>query len=280
MGIALDNANRDGEAMLANRVRQQIHIALRRLEKLSFAYRLTYAHAMADPKISQRYEISFTSDAYATQLGMEYRACINELYSLRDAILAAAYRLRFGRQDGFKMAKLKSAVQESLQGTAAKIVFDSMFSDTGDRLIDLMSLYRSISLHCLGATNPVVGDVYQLRLSQGVYGKIPYLVYPLYDDVGRMREIERGASKAIFENPDKTEAQRFMSLPTHRDALEFCFDCFVRLLRMAEAFGAEIGIAPEVATLTDDEILNIVITEDGATRRYRKNPDTDRLEEY
>lgn len=107
-----------------------------------------------------------------------------------------------------------------------------MFSNSGDLLIDHMSLYRSVAQHCLGATNPVLGDIYQLRVSTEPFGDLPYLIYPLYDDIGKMREIEQGSSKGILEGFPIEEAKRFFGLGDYRDALEFCYDCFVRLLRI------------------------------------------------
>jgi hypothetical protein len=179
------------------------------------------------------------------------------------------------------MKRIRTLVLAEQQCESGALIAQSMFDDAaGDRLIYLMSLYRSIALHCLGATNPAVGDIYNLRLSEGVYGSIPYVQYPLYDDISKMEEIERGSPKAIFDEPDRDEAIRFMSLKEHRDALEFCYDCFVRLLRISTALADEIGIEPEVTTITEAEIIEATMTKDGETRRYKKNKDTDRLEEY
>ncbi len=72
-----------------------------------------------------------------------------------------------------------------------------------------------------------------------------------------------------------------MKLPVHQDALEFCFDCFVRLLRICEMVADETGIAPQMTTLTDDEILDIKYTDaNGVLRKYRKDKETGKLVEY
>jgi hypothetical protein len=178
------------------------------------------------------------------------------------------------------MRRLRSLVVEESEGIA-RMIADSMFLERGDLLIDHMSLYRSIALHCLGATNPVVGDVYKLGMSAGPYGRFPYLIYPLYDDIEKMRAIEQGSSKGILERATREEAIRFLTVPSHRDALEFCYDCFVRLLRMCEALGTEVAIEPVTVTLTDDDILEVTLTDEtGKVTRAKRDEKTGKLVEY
>lgn len=263
IGIALSHRKEDGDAMVANRVGQQIHFCLRRLEKLSNAYRISLAHLAQTQPLPEPGKLSFTRDLCAHNLGTEYRSCINELYSLRDAVLAAAFRLGFKNIEPFMMRRIRSLVIAQPRSGSSDLIYRSMFDENGDRIIYLMSLYRSIALHCLGATNPVVGDVYRLKISEGIYGEIPYVEYPLYDDIEKMEAIEKGASKAIFDAPDRDEAIRFMSLQKHIDALEFCYNCFVHLLRITSALAKEIGIAPETTVIG---------------RHYKKNKETGKLE--
>jgi hypothetical protein len=182
-------------------------------------------------------KIVVTSDKYSNYLASEYRSCLNELYSLRDAVLAAAFRLNYKRNDPFAIKKLKSLVLSD-DSSISTLISQSMFDSSGDHIIDRISLYRSIAQHCLGATNPVIGDVYRLFISRGPYGELPYLVFPLYDDIEKMRAIEAGSSRGIFEPPPRSEAERFLGLPSPSDALDFCYDCFVRLLRICEVLAA------------------------------------------
>lgn len=276
--IALHQMNRDSDALLARRVEAQIRVCLARLERLSIAYR-TVLSVVASP-MDPKPDISVTSDKYAQWLGSEYRSCLNEFYSLRDAILAATYRLRFDQSGPFTIKKLKALVRESTEGIG-NLISATMFSEEGDLLIDQMSLYRSIALHCLGATNPVVGDIYKLGISIGPYGEIPYLIYPLYDDIEKMRGIEQGSSKGILEKAERDEVIRFLSLPEHRDALEFCYDCFAKLLRMSEALALEIAIEPKTITLTDDDIIEATLTDaNGKITRVKRNETTGKLIEY
>lgn len=274
VSTALHRAGRGADALLARRLTSQIRLCLGRLERLSIAYRTVLPFVLAKGQ-----DGVFTSDKYAQHIGSEYRSLLNELYSLRDAVLACAYRLRYGCTDSFQMKKVKRCVAGDA-GNAGRLIGLAMFSDEGDLLIDRMSLHRSIAQHCLGSNNPLFGDVYQLCISKGPYGRLPYLVYPLYDNIEAMRAIEQGSSKGLFEQPSETEARRFIGLPFHLDALEFCFDCFARLLRISEALSGEIGIAPERVTITDDDILEATVTgEDGKTRHFKRDPKTKALGE-
>jgi hypothetical protein len=224
-------------------------------------------------------KISFRGDKYSAHLASEFRSVLNELYSLRDAMLAVGYRLAHGQADPFTMKKVKQIVTA---GTSPfdKLVANSMFASDGGGRIERMSLYRSLALHCLGATNPVCGDVYKIARSPGPFGRLNYIVFPLYDDVEKMREIEQGSSKGALERPSHEETLRFFQLPKHLDALEFTFDCFRELLLMCEALASEVQIQPQIMTLTDKDILSGTFTDEhGKTTRFRKNAEG-QLEDY
>jgi hypothetical protein len=275
---ALNQMGRDTDALLARRVQAQIRICLARLERLSITYRTVLSIAVR--KAAPKANISVTSDKYAHWLGSEYRSCLNELYSLRDAILATAFRLCFGRSDPFSMRKLKTIVLEAVDG-ARGLISATMFSPDGDLLIDQMSLYRSIAQHCLGATNPVIADIYKTAISDGPYGEIPYLVYPLYDDIEKMRGIEQGSSKGVIGPSNHDETIRFLSLPQHRDALEFCYDCFDKLLHLSSVIASEIAIEPKMITLTNDDIIEATVTdENGKITRVKRDEASGKLVEY
>jgi hypothetical protein len=275
-GLNLDH--RGADSLIANRVTSQIRLCLARLERLSLAYRT--ALMAAANKARPLSETTFTGNKYAQHIGSEYRSILNELYSLRDAILAATYRLRFKRSEPYKISKVKACCDQD-RSDATTLIADSMFAKTGDRIIDQMSLHRAVAQHCLGATNPVFGDVYSLRSSHGPYGQLPYLLYPLYDDIEKMREIEQGSSKGILERPPKEEAIRFMSLEKHQDALEFSYDCFERLLNICTLVQLEIDVDPRPLTITENEIIELTITdEDGNTRRAKRDDATGKLIYY
>lgn len=278
VATALHQMARGADALLANRVSAQIRLCLARLERLSVAYRMVLS--LTDQVPSTTTKFSLRGDKYAQHVGSDIRSLLNELYSLRDALLAAAFRLRFQRADAFTIKKIKQLVVAETVG-ASRLIASAMFSADGDLLIDRMSLYRTIAQHCIGATNPIFDDVYQVRISSGPYGELPYLVYPLYDDIEKMRAIEQGSSKGVLERPSDEEAKRFLGLPHHLDALEFSYDCFVRLLRISEALAAEIAIEPKVTTITDEEIIEATFTDkDGKTTRVKRDEATGKLVEY
>jgi len=169
-GVArtLHEGGKSSESLLAQRLSLQIRTSLKRFERLSIAYRTTLSDVVWD-ETSVDFN-ALTSDKYAHHIGLEYRSCLNELYSLRDAILVVMFRLKLGRTDSFSIRKLRNALKEEIEG-AGHLIYTSMFSETGDKLIDQMSLYRSIALHCIGSTNPVFGDSYQICLSQSLSDK-------------------------------------------------------------------------------------------------------------
>lgn len=269
--------DRGAEGVLASRITSQIRICTRRLEQLSKAYRTVLSIVGAPDNPDQK---SIKNDKYAQHIGTEFRSLLNELYGLRDAISAAAYRLRYGLDQGFRSEPFRRAVVGD-KSALSRLIAQSMYDADGDRLIDRMSLYRSVALHCLGKTQPIFGDGYQQLMANGPLGDIPYLVYPLYDDIERMREIERGSSKGILRAGSQEDAKRFLNVPDHLDALEFSFDCYVRLLRVAELLAQETGLPSRHHTITDDDIIEGTFTDaDGNITRVKRDGTTGRLVEY
>jgi hypothetical protein len=275
--VALRQMGREPESIMTSRLDCQIRLCKDRFERLSIAYRTILSSIPWNDKNENK--ISFTGDKYAHYIGSEYRSMLNELFSMRDAILAVTYRIRFNRTDPYKFSKLKQCVQAESAGSG-KLIFDSMFSSVPG-IIERMSLYRSVAQHSLGANNPALGDVYKISLSKGQYGELPYVIFPLYDDIEKMRLIEQGSSKGILGQTSREESIRFMSLPSHQDALEFCYDCYVNMLRICELLAAEISIEPKVFTITDDDIIEATFTDEhGKIKRMKRDDATGHLVEY
>ena len=273
LATALSRLGRGYDARLASRLASQIHLSLSRIERLSISYRTTLSYVVRSNSPS---ETSFNSDKYSHYISCEFRSCLNELYSLRDAALAAMFRIKFGDTGSFKLGKLKALVLSS-DSDSAHLVSQSMFNTSGDLLIDEMSLYRNVAQHCLGATNPAFCDAYRLQISRGPFGELPHILFPLYDNMDAMRSVERSSSKGSLWTLSQNETERFMGLSQYRDALEFCFDCLARLLRIVEAMAVEIQIAPEMVTITDDDIIEATITRNGKTEKYRRDEKTGKL---
>lgn len=265
---------RGNEGVLASRIASQVHICKRKLEQLSKAYR-TVLSIVGAPAQPDQHKI--TNDKYAQHIGTEFRSLLNELYGLRDAVNGAVYRFKYGRAEGFRTDRFRRAVEDD-NSALAKLISQSMFDGDGDKLIERMSLYRSVALHCLGKNNPIFGDGYQQLIASGPLGEIPYLVWPLYDDIERMRQIERGSSRGILGAFTRDEAERFLKVEDHLDALEFCFDCFVRLLRIAESLAQDIALPSRPMVLTDDDIIEATFTdEDGNVTRVARDATTGKL---
>jgi hypothetical protein len=276
--FALHSSGREAEAMATSRLQNQIRLCKDRLERLSVAYRTTLMVAGYTYEGGEK--ISFRGDKYSHYIGSEYRSLLNELYSLRDSFLVVAYRLKYSRSDSYKWEKIKSCVTAD-SSRSAKIIADAMFAENKIGLIERMSLYRSVAQHCLGANNPVLSDAYKVACSRGHYGALPYLVFPLYDDIGKMRAIEKGSPKGLFEKPSHEETLRFVKLENHIDALEFSYDCYVRMLRICEAIADEVGIQPQVRTITDDDMIEATFTDrEGKVSRARRDKKTGKLAEY
>lgn len=276
VSTALHVQERGNEGLLASRVASQIHICTRKLEQLSKAYR-TVLSIVGAPTQPDQHKI--TNDKYAQHIGTEFRSLLNELYGLRDAVNGAVYRLKYGREEGFRTDRFRRAVEDD-KSALAKLISQSMFDGDGDKLIERMSLYRSVALHCLGKNNPIFGDGYQQLIASGPLGDIPYLVWPLYDDIERMREIQRGSSRGILGAFSREEAERFLKKEDHLDALEFCFDCFVRLLRIAEQLSSDTALPSRPMIITDDDIIEATFTdEDGNVIRVARDATTGKLVE-
>jgi hypothetical protein len=276
VALALQQKQKFAEAALASRIASQIDFCTRRLERLSIAYR-TVLSIVGYGKMNAPHSI--TSNKYAQHIGTEYRSLLSELYGLRDAVNAAAYRLKYHCDDRFETKKLKSKVLGD-STPLGLLVAASMFREGDDLLILRMSLYRSVGQHSLGTNSPLFSDCYQLRQQRGRHGSVGYLVFPLYDDLEIMREVEAGRPM-LFDELRKKEAERFLSKDDHLDGLEFSYDCFVRLLSIASLLASDIGLLPKRFTITDADILNATFTDEtGKVTRLKRDPETGKLVEY
>lgn len=265
---ALHEDGRASDSLISSRVASQIGLCIKRLEALSTAYRTTLlVNNQNSPPDKETFQL--TSDKYAHRIGSEYRSLLNELYSLRDAILAATFRLSYNQTTPYALRYLKPFVlaKDTLSG---RLISDSMYDEDGSLYIQKMSLYRAVGQHCLGSNNPVLSDVYKLQVSDGPFGQLPFIIYPLYDDFDKMKEIETESPKGVLEIPSREETIRFASLPNHTDALEFSYDCFVNLLTIASAVAEEAKIPPRVMQLNDTNMLELSFTDEDGKRVHLK----------
>lgn len=276
VAMALQQQQKFADAALASRIASQIDFCTRRLERLSMAYRTVLSIVGYGDASSPH---SITSNKYAQHIGTEYRSLLSELYGLRDAVSVAAYRFKYRCEERFETKKLKSKVLGD-STPLGSLIAASMFREGEDLLILRMSLYRSVGQHSLGTNSPLFSDAYQLRQQNGRHGSITYLVFPLYDDLDVMREVEAGRPM-LLNDARKKEAERFLSKDDHLDGLEFSYDCFVRLLSIASLLASDFGVVPKRLTITDSDILNATFTDEaGKVTRLKRDPETGKLVEY
>jgi len=95
-----------------------------------------------------------------------------------------------------------------------------------------------------------------------------------------MRDIEKGSSQGVFDDVSIEEAERFFNSKSKGDALEFCFDCFIRLLQIGQQLKTELDIEPSIMTLTDKDIRSATYTDEyGNVVQLEKDPKTGKLQE-
>ncbi|GEM_PF-2634470 len=264
-------------AMMARRLTTQIVKTLRRFEKLSNSYRIAIAAADAAPSEG----ISFVQNKYASNVGHEFGSFLDDLYALRDAINAIIHKIHLKADVSFSTKNFKKKLETAPVSALTKMIQGSMFDPTaGDLIVSHMSTYRAVAIHSLGTSNPVSGDSLVTKFADGPIGRVSWLVYPLYDDMEKLKEIEFGASGSVFEKMEFEEFKRFATLEKHIDAMDFGYRCFVRLLQTADLLGSELGMTPRHLTITDKDILSAEFRdEDGNRKRLHRDGLTGELVE-
>jgi hypothetical protein len=244
------------EERLVRRMTTQIRTCLGRFEKLFLAY-AGFLETLTEGRPEKGHIVW---SKHTVNIGSEFGALLESLYALRDAVNAVAYRMLFGGEAAFLTKKFKAKVLAASQSTFAKLVSASMFDDRGDLLLSRMSTYRSVALHCMGTCNLITGDSIIFKEETGIFGPILRTVYPLYDDMSKLKEIEKGTAKGFSFRRDLAELKRFGELRAHDDALDFGFDCFVRLLTVARFLSEELGLESRHPVITDSDIVGVDIT--------------------
>ena len=261
------------EYFMTCRMNTQIKKSVKRLEKLSISYR-TAASYYEPPEVGTR---QLKLDKYSAHVGGEFASMLDDLYATRDALNALIYRLVYKKNDGFTTKKFKPHVinDNSPMGQA---IFHAMFGpDKRKALISRMSTYRAVSLHCLGSSNPVFGDCLTSVTRNGPLGQLTKLVFPLYDDIDRLKQIELGYSSGSIVPIPHDEATRFMQA-RHDDALDFAYDCLIQILRISEIMSFRQDIPQKVNTITEKDIVRATITRaDGTVTRLDRDPKTGTL---
>lgn len=261
------------EYFMACRMATQIKKSVRRLEKLSVSYRTATSYYKPPKKRTRHLELN----KYSAHVGGEFASMLDDLYATRDALNALVYRLVYKKSDGFTTKKFKPHVIDDVT-PIGRAIFNAMFGpDARKAIIARMSTYRAVSLHCLGSSNPVFGDCLTSVTRNGPLGPLTKLVFPLYDDIARLKQIELGYSSGNIVPIPHDEAKRFMRA-RHEDALDFAYDCFIQILRISELMSFRGDIPQKTTTITEKDIVSATITNaDGTVTRLKRDPKTGTL---
>ena len=150
-----------------------------------------------------------------------------------------------------------------------------MLADDPIGPIRLMSLYRNVFFHYVGTKNNPMGQAFCFRDASSNFGRIPYLIYPLYDDITRLRSIERGAPlDEGTREEQRDEVKRFMQLTHYTDAMDLCYDSFMCLLTLSAEIERCTRVDSRTIVLTDADILEATIQHsDGTAAHFVKGED-------
>jgi hypothetical protein len=201
-------------ALRAERIGKQILFCRDTLFALQRSYLFTMGQNLPQNQISYPHNgtVHFMSDKYSTDIGYRTQSCLNELYALRDFLLYFLFEDMYQKK-GIGIRKGLELLRNDDKFHLHSLL-SLMLSDTAPiGPIALISLYRNVFFHFMGAKNNPLGQAYCFHEIDSMFGHIPYLIYPLYDNVTRLRAIERGAPLDEGTKDERNiESQRFMQL--------------------------------------------------------------------
>lgn len=248
--------NEEGKSVeegLVRRLTTSMRKCLRRFEKLF----LSYSTALKHYGVKELLPGNFVRDKYASDIGNEFGSFLDDLYGLRDSVNAITYRILLNGEGAFSTKKFRQLILRSEKDELIRTISESMFEEaSGDLMLSRMSTYRAVALHCMGTTNPILGDSVCFVKESTSFGNIVRMVFPLYDDMAKLKETELETPRGFSFKRDEAELRRFTSLDAHNDAMEFGFDCYVRLLTICRLLGERLGLKSEHMRLTDDDIID------------------------
>jgi hypothetical protein len=282
-GLALAYRNRgDGKkATRAERIGAQIIFATNTLHKLVYAYKNTMISQLRESQICDFScgTFNFYSNKYAMDIGYRTQSCLNELFGLRDFIFYFLFDDLYG--ESIRLSKAENFLQNNDKFGLADVIIPHIRQQAPIGKLALMSLYRNVFFHYVGPNFGPLGQSYCFREWSGKGWRIPYIVYPLYDNVESLKRLEKGES--LWDpnsSAEKEDAMRFMQLERHIDALNFCHESFLTLLRISQAIEECIELESEVQKITEDDIISATMEHsDGSTTRVRRN-ESGKLENY
>jgi hypothetical protein len=229
-----------------------IRRSTRRFEKLHLSYSYTLERYQ-QTQVERRH---FVKSKFSNDIGYEFCSLLDDLYGLRDAVNDLIFRVALNGTGPFRTKKLINGLKNAPKTELFKLVSHSMFDDSGDLLLLKMSTYRSVAMHCMGTTNPVIGNAISFSDEDTNLGPFRRMFFPLYDDLSKLKEIEEETPKGFAFDAGEEEFTRFSNLENHLDALEFGFDCLVRLLTISFLLSVETKLESRDFEITDEDILD------------------------
>jgi hypothetical protein len=179
----------------------------------------------------------------------------------------------YGRK--ISLSKASELLKSDDRFGLAAIITPLINRDSPMGRIALTSLYRNVFFHYTGSQIHLLGPMYCFRECSGPLGFVPYLLYPLYDNIERLKSIERGRiTDDDGVDAQREEAIRLMKLSTQTDALELCYDTFVDVLVISKEVEKQIQITSENIIIRDSDILEATLRDaDGKVTHFKRNSD-------
>jgi hypothetical protein len=275
LSTAYINRRETFKAKRAERIGTQIRFCRNTLDALIKSYRSALTVNLVGTGISHPDdgEIRFTADKHSIDIGYRTQSCLNELYALRDFIMYFLFEDLYGRK--ISLSKASELLKSDDRFGLAAIITPLINRDSPMGRIALTSLYRNVFFHYTGSQIHPLGPMYCFRECSGPLGFVPYLLYPLYDNIERLKSIERGRiTDDDGVDAQREEAIRFMKLSTQTDALELCYDTFVDLLVISKEVEKQIQITSENIVIKDSDILEATLRDaDGKVTHFKRNSD-------
>jgi hypothetical protein len=274
LSVAYRNRNDYRKAIGAERIAKQILFCTRNMEWLARSYRMTLAENLKEDNISCPTDGKFclVDDKYAAEIGYRVQSCLDCMFALRDFLFSFLYECLYGGTK-YSWRKLESCLRDNDRFALASMILPRTCRKEPLGKIAIMSIYRNVFFHYLGPSSGLFQSLYSFREEDTVFGKIPYAIYQLYDNLQVLMSIERGEQS--FGAPDMNEEfERFAKAETYVDALNTCHESLLELVRISESIEKVIELASETYQITPENILSAAFTdEDGNVTRFRKGED-------
>ncbi len=249
---AVANAQTDrGLAAKAARIGHQITILNVRLANTIQAY---HQCATAFVKGNDEFDI-ISSSGFTVQIAAEIQGLLNDLYSLRDFILAFYVALRF--VDPLSLQQIRERLRAETQRNGLDNLILTELEEGGT--IKALSRYRALVAHDLPLLS-MKSSVHTVRKIEFRELSIPRLIFPIFEELLAVKD--RGNRDLPDRKIDVEYLKALRGNPNPLDALDFCHSAFAKLLDIGQWLATQFKLKYEILTLTDKEIVSFSIRYD------------------